>query len=127
MGEGVLEAVAAHVAAAAHLLGLPGRPALLREEGLRVGLGAERLLLPRQELLGLVIVVKQEAELRHGASSSTGACPWKGWARRRSAWPGAAAPGGGKNTGEFTRASSLSGQGVWCFSFLVRRLARPRH
>src|SRR3954471_8533112 len=80
--QGVLEAVAAHVAPAAHLLGLPRRPALLREESLRVGLGAQGLLLPRQELLHLfVIVVEQEAELRHGASMSAGAHASGGWAR----------------------------------------------
>src|SRR3982750_3079351 len=78
--QGVLEAVTAHVAPAADLLGLPRRPALLREEGLRVGLSAQGLLLPRQKLLHLfVIVVEQEAELRHGASMVTGAHASGGW------------------------------------------------
>src|SRR4051812_16897522 len=44
--EGVLKALATHLAAGADPLRLPGGPALLREEGLRVGLGAQRSLLP---------------------------------------------------------------------------------
>ena len=44
--EGVLEALAAHLAADADLLGLAGRAALLREERLGVGLRAQRPLLP---------------------------------------------------------------------------------
>ncbi len=48
VSQGVLEAVTTHVAAEADLLGLARRPALLREEGLRIGLGTEPTLLPRQ-------------------------------------------------------------------------------
>src|SRR3954447_23124850 len=126
MGEGVLEAVAAHVAAATHLLGLPGRPTLLREEGLRVGLCTEGLLLPGQELLDLVIVVEQEAELRHGASSGVRASHRGGRARRRSAWPGAAASGRGKNTREITRASCHFRQVVRWYCLLLGRLVFAR-
>src|SRR5207253_3147830 len=45
--QGVVEALGADVAAGADGLGLAGGPALLREEGLGVGLGAERVVLPR--------------------------------------------------------------------------------
>ena len=48
VGEGILQALGADLAADADLLGLAGRAALLREERLRVGLGAERALLPGQ-------------------------------------------------------------------------------
>src|SRR5207248_207824 len=46
VGEGVLEAFGAHLASNADALGLPRRTALLREEGLRIGLRAKRALLP---------------------------------------------------------------------------------
>ena len=52
--QGVLEALAAHVAADADLLGLAGGAALLREERLRVGLGAQGALLPAE--LALVVL-----------------------------------------------------------------------
>src|SRR4051794_4621724 len=42
----VLEALGLYLTAGADALGLPGRPALFGKEGLRVGLGAQRLLLP---------------------------------------------------------------------------------
>src|SRR5690606_3877440 len=47
--ERVLQALRADLAARADLLGLARGPALLREEGLRVRLGAERALLPPHE------------------------------------------------------------------------------
>src|SRR6516164_3902598 len=45
--ERVFKALGAHVAGAAHLLGLPGGATLLREEGLRIRLRAQRTVLPR--------------------------------------------------------------------------------
>jgi len=96
VAEGVFEAFGTNVAAAAHPLRLPGRSALFREEGLRVGLGAERLLLPGQEP-GLVVidVVEGEAQLCHDASFVAGTRDLAG----------TVAPGRGKNTSEITRAS----------------------
>src|SRR6476620_10053618 len=47
VGQGVLQALGPDLAADADLLGLPRRPALLREERLGVRLGTERTLLPR--------------------------------------------------------------------------------
>src|ERR1700733_3269136 len=44
--EGVIEALMTHLAPQADLLGLAGGAALLREEGLRIGLRAERTILP---------------------------------------------------------------------------------
>ena len=49
--ERVLEAAAAHLARRADLLGVAGRAALLREEGLGVGLRAQRVGLPRERVL----------------------------------------------------------------------------
>src|SRR3954469_20895566 len=46
VGQCVLQALGPDLAAGADLLGLAGRAALLREEGLGVGLGAQRPLLP---------------------------------------------------------------------------------
>ena len=46
--ERVLQALGPHLAAAAHFLGFPGRSALLREERLRIGLRAQRPVLPGQ-------------------------------------------------------------------------------
>src|SRR3954469_20221415 len=46
VGQRVLQALGPDLAAGADLLGLAGRAALLREEGLGVGLGAQRALLP---------------------------------------------------------------------------------
>ena len=46
VGEGVLQALGLDLAPGADLLRLAGRAALLGEERLRVGLGAQRLLLP---------------------------------------------------------------------------------
>ena len=54
----VLEAVAPHVAGQADLLGLPGGAALLGEERLRVGLRAQRALLPSR-FLGVRVEEKQ--------------------------------------------------------------------
>src|SRR5690606_7801335 len=54
VGEGVLEALGADLAREADLLGLPGRSALLGEEGLGVGLGAQRALLPAELLVRVV-------------------------------------------------------------------------
>ena len=48
LAQRVLQALTLDVAADADALGLAGRAALLREEGLGVGLGTQRLLLPRQ-------------------------------------------------------------------------------
>ena len=47
VGQRVLEALGLDLAAGADLLRLAGRAALLGEERLGVGLGAQRLLLPR--------------------------------------------------------------------------------
>src|SRR5699024_310531 len=58
--EGVLQAFGAHLAGDAHLLGLTGGAALLGEERLRVGLRAQRALLPGQ--LGLVGVLPGDVE-----------------------------------------------------------------
>src|SRR5215470_1276887 len=44
--ERVLQALGPHLTAAAHLLGFPGRAALLGEERLRIGLCAQRTVLP---------------------------------------------------------------------------------
>src|SRR3954467_10404887 len=46
LGQRVLQALGPDLAAGADLLRLAGRAALLREEGLGVGLGAQRALLP---------------------------------------------------------------------------------
>src|SRR5436190_2236581 len=69
--ERVLKAVGAHLAGAAHLLGLPGGATLLREERLRVRLGAQRAVLPRHAL-GVVLADTKDVEpewddLSHGA------------------------------------------------------------
>src|SRR5699024_661443 len=58
--EGVFEALGPHLAGDAHLLGLTGGAALLREERLRIGLRAQRALLPGQ--LGLVGVLPGDVE-----------------------------------------------------------------
>src|SRR3954453_23438580 len=57
VGQRVLEALGADRALHADLLGLAGGAALLREERLRVGLGAERTLLPR-----LAVLLEPDAE-----------------------------------------------------------------
>src|SRR5205823_6123758 len=67
VAERVFQAVGPDVTPAAHPLRLPGRPTLLREERLRIGLGAQRLFLPWQGL-GAVLVEK-EALFGHGVSS----------------------------------------------------------
>src|SRR5262245_55724941 len=54
VGEGVLEALGADLAREADLLGLAGGAALLGEEGLGVGLGAQRALLPAEFLVRVV-------------------------------------------------------------------------
>ncbi|CAM5649850.1 hypothetical protein SHIRM173S_10356 [Streptomyces hirsutus] len=52
--QGVLEALGADLAGEADLLGLAGGAALLGEEGLGVGLGAQRALLPAEFLVRVV-------------------------------------------------------------------------
>ena len=54
VGEGVLQAFGADLAGEADLLGLAGGAALLGEEGLGVGLGAQRALLPAEFLVRVV-------------------------------------------------------------------------
>ena len=51
VGEGVLQAFGADLAGEADLLGLAGGAALLGEEGLGIGLGAQRALLPAEFLV----------------------------------------------------------------------------
>jgi hypothetical protein len=81
--EGVLEAVAPHIAAETDLLGLARGSALLREEGLGVGLGTERTLLPRQLRLLLVLLhVHQTDGLGHRSSSTQRVSPGHGSAKR---------------------------------------------
>src|SRR5690606_25045536 len=68
--QGVLQALGAHLAADADLLGLTRRAALLREEGLGVSLCAQCALLPRG-LLGIGVGTRQEChdlQLVHGSS-----------------------------------------------------------
>jgi hypothetical protein len=69
LAERVLQAVALDLAADADALGLPRRTALLREERLRVGLRAQRLLLPRQQRAGVVVQGRQVQRLAHLVSS----------------------------------------------------------
>src|SRR3954452_5896355 len=57
VGQGVLQALGLDLAPGADLLGLPGRAALLGEEGLRVGLRAQRPLLP-----GLPVDLQADAQ-----------------------------------------------------------------
>src|SRR5215475_7441032 len=69
--EGILEALRAHLAAAAHPLGLAGRAALLREERLRIGLRAQRPVLPAL-LPGIVcadpkLAHQRDDDICHGA------------------------------------------------------------
>src|SRR4051812_29163359 len=78
----VLQALAAHLAADADLLGLAGRTALLREERLGVGLSAQRALLPAL-LFGKAedrrqIRVCQERGIGHGVLLRNGSGP-DGW------------------------------------------------
>src|SRR5215470_6530846 len=67
--ERVLQALGPHLAAAAHLLGFSGGAALFGEERLRVGLRAQRTVLPVQAP-GIVLADTKDAErddLSHGA------------------------------------------------------------
>src|SRR5215470_5000943 len=67
--ERVLQALGPHLAAAAHLLGFSGGAALLGEERLRIGLRAQRTVLPVQAP-GIVLADTKDAErddLSHGA------------------------------------------------------------
>jgi len=106
VAERVLQAFGTDVAPAADPLCLPGRPALLREESLRVGLGAQRLLLPGQQDGRLVVGLDGEAQFCHDASSRAGSAPGdKGPGHLRRDLAGAVASGRGKNTSEITRAS----------------------
>jgi len=92
--ERVLEALAAHVTTGAHLLGLAGRAALLGEERLGIGLGAQRALLPprdrvvgrgteerkhRRDSDGALVVRREGAvcveQIPHVGTSSS---PWNG-------------------------------------------------
>src|SRR5690349_22358310 len=70
IGQGVLEALRTHLATDADLLGLARGAALLREERLRVGLGAERALLPRELTLLLTRVRPNHHQLVHDPSST---------------------------------------------------------
>src|SRR6185312_5642786 len=54
IGQGVAQAFGADLAAGADLLGLAGGPALLREEGLRIGLRAQGTVVPILVLRSLV-------------------------------------------------------------------------
>ncbi|CCH78259.1 hypothetical protein BN12_2670003 [Nostocoides japonicum T1-X7] len=63
--EGVLEALGADLAADAYLLRLAGRPALLGEERLGIGLRAERPLLPGQGARLVVLARHQGHQLVH--------------------------------------------------------------
>src|SRR6266508_1415895 len=67
--QGVLKALTTDVATEADLLGLPGRAALLRKESLRIGLGAQRPLLPVEFLFDRVAV--DNHQICHGTTSST--------------------------------------------------------
>src|SRR5215470_9826925 len=67
--ERVLQALGANLTAATHLLGFPGRAALLGEERLRIGLCAQRTVLP-VHAPGIVLANTEDAErddLSHGA------------------------------------------------------------
>src|SRR5690349_17858264 len=69
--ECVFKALGAHLAGAAHLLGFPGGATLLREERLRISLGAQRAVLPRNAL-GFILADTKDVEpewddLSHGA------------------------------------------------------------
>src|SRR5215468_762604 len=67
--ERVLQALGANLTAATHLLGFPGRAALLGEERLRIGLCAQRTVLP-VHAPGIVLADTKYAErddLSHGA------------------------------------------------------------
>ena len=66
--EGVLQALGPDLAPRADALGLPRRAALLREERLGVGLGAQRALLPVR-LLGLPGVSPNGSTIRSGSRS----------------------------------------------------------
>src|SRR5207245_2853487 len=77
--QGVLEALAAHLAAGADLLRLTRRPALFREERLGVGLSAQRALVPvaflgepeQDRQVGRADLVEVRAgKVGHDASSS---------------------------------------------------------
>src|SRR5215470_12532711 len=67
--ERVLQALGLDLTAAAHFLGFPGRAALLGERRLRIGLRAQRAVLPVQAP-GIVLADTKDAErddLSHGA------------------------------------------------------------
>src|SRR5215471_17859327 len=67
--ERVFQALGANLTAAAHLLGFPGRAALLGEERLRIGLCTQRIVLP-VHAPGIVLADTKYAErddLSHGA------------------------------------------------------------
>src|SRR5215471_2829626 len=71
VAEGILEALRAHLAAAAHPLGLAGGAALLWKERLRIGLRAQRPVLPAL-LLGIVcadpkLAHQRDDDICHGA------------------------------------------------------------
>src|SRR5215468_1172599 len=72
--ERVLKALGAHLAGAAHLLGLPGGATLLREERLRICLGTQRAVLPRRTpcvvLADTKDVEPERDDLSHGAPPS---------------------------------------------------------
>src|SRR6476620_12544634 len=70
IGQGVLEALGAHLATDADLLGLARGAALLGEERLRAGLGAERGLRPGELTLLLTRVRPNHHQLVHDPSST---------------------------------------------------------
>src|SRR5215469_3878448 len=62
MLEGVFQALGPHLAATAHLLGFPGRAALLGEERLRVGLRAQCPVRPAPAVGVLVLADAEDAK-----------------------------------------------------------------
>src|ERR1700722_4865549 len=71
LGQGVIEAFTAHLAAKADLLGLARGAALLREERLRIRLSTQRTVLP---LIGLDLAGLEFIFDRVGNQTQTG--PW---------------------------------------------------
>src|SRR5258708_39546661 len=80
----VLQALGPDLAAAANPLSLPGRPPLLRKERLRIGLGAQRPVLPGR-LRGLIradskrVMHKRDDCVSHSAPPplTTPSAPWR--------------------------------------------------
>src|SRR5262245_54952802 len=70
VGKCVLEALSSYLAPHADLLGLAGGAALLGEERLRIGLGAERTLLPGELALPATRIRHDQQQLVHDPSST---------------------------------------------------------